>query len=91
MLSSKVSITFIISSNVLINKCEYVFNVSSILVCPKYLDSTWILAPLLINSYAQECLKSCNLICLTPAFSQLVFLQSVRALLLIGNASPAPK
>ena len=69
------------------NKCEYVFNVSSILVCPKYLATTWILAPLFINSDSQECLKSCSLICLTPTFSQLVFLRSARALLLIGNAS----
>ena len=61
------------------------------LVCSKYLATTWILALLLINSDAQERLKSCNLICLIPTFSQLVFLRSARALLLIRNASPATK
>ena len=38
------------------------FKVSSILVCPKYLATSVISAPLLINKLAHECLKSCNLI-----------------------------
>jgi len=37
--------------------------------CPKYLETTLILAPLLINKEAQLCLKSCNRISLTPARS----------------------
>ena len=42
----------------MLNICEYVFSVSSIFVCPKYLATNVTLAPLLISRDAHECLKS---------------------------------
>ena len=61
------------------NRWEYVFSVSSILVCPKYLTTIIIFAPLLISNEAHECLKSCVLITLVPAlfaYSTLCFLSA---------------
>ena len=49
------------------------FKVSSILVCPKYLATTVILAPLLTSRDAHECWKSWILICGTSANLQLRF------------------
>ena len=39
----------------MLNICEYVFSVSSIFVCHKYLATNVILAPLFIKSDAHEC------------------------------------
>ena len=54
-------------SRAVLNICEYVFNVSSIFVCPKYLATNVTLAPLLISNDAHECLKSWILITFKPA------------------------
>ena len=51
----------------MLNICEYVFSVSSIFVCPKYLATNVTLAALLISSDAHECLKSWILITFKPA------------------------
>lgn len=53
------------SISVFLNICEYVFNVSSALECPKYFATNVIDAPLFISNDAHECLKSCILICFT--------------------------
>ena len=64
--SSKLSITETTESRAVLNICEYVFSVSSIFVCLKYLATNVTLAPLLIKSYAHECLKSWILITFKP-------------------------
>lgn len=79
---SKLSIILTTLSSAVLNIYEYVFNVSSILVCPKYLATTVTLSTLLINREPQECLKSCILICGTPTSSQFLFLRSAIVLLL---------
>ena len=64
--SSKLSITETTESRAVLNICEYVFSVSSIFVCPKYLATNVTLASLLISSDAHECLKSWILITFKP-------------------------
>ena len=44
------------------------FKVSLEFECPRYLETIVTGAPLLTKKEAQLCLKSCNLISLTPAF-----------------------
>lgn len=66
-MSSKLSITETTESRAVLNICEYVFSVSSIFVCHKYLATNVILAPLFIKSDAHECLKSWILITFKPA------------------------
>lgn len=53
--------------NVETKRCVYVFSVSSIFVCPKYLATNVTLAPLLMSSDAHGCLKSWILITFNPA------------------------
>ena len=61
-----------------LNIWEYVFSVSSIFVCPKYLATNVTLAPLLISNDAHECLKSWILITFKPArFASLVLLRHI--------------
>ena len=88
---SNLSIKSTISFKAELNKCVYVFKVSSILVCPRYLATTVIFAPLLTSRDAQECLKSWILIWGTPASSQLRFFLDVIVLLATGKASPKTK
>ena len=64
---SKLSITETTESRAVLNICEYVFSVSSIFVCPKYLATNVTLALLLISNDAHECLKSWILITFKPA------------------------
>ena len=66
-MSSSLSITDTTESRAVLNIWEYVFSVSSIFVCPKYLATRVTLAPLLISREAHECLKSWILIFLSPA------------------------
>ena len=51
---SKLSIILTTLSSAVLNICEYVFNVSSIFVCPKNLATNVTLAPLLIKRDAHE-------------------------------------
>ena len=77
-----------ISFSLFLYMCEYVFNVSSILVCPRYFATIVIFAPLLISREAQLCLKSCILICLSPAFLHNEFLWHLTVELVIGSVLP---
>lgn len=74
-----------------LNICEYVFSVSSIFVCPKYLATNVTLAPLLINSDAHECLKSWILITFKPARLANLVLPSYVLESAIGLASETTK
>ena len=65
-MSSKLSITETTESRTVLNICEYIFSVSSIFVCPKYLATNVTLTPLLISSDAHECLKTWILITFKP-------------------------
>ena len=88
---SKLSIMLTTLSRAVLNICEYVFSVSSIFVCPKNLATNVTLAPLLINSEAHECLKSCNLIDFNPALFDIKVLLSYIVVSLIGLASDTTK
>ena len=70
-------------------KCIYVFNVVAILLCPKYLAISVILAPFLINNDAQLWRKSWILICFTPDNSHHLFLWS--RIVVSFNGSMPPK
>ena len=65
--------------------------VSSIFVCPKYLATIITFAPLFIKSDAQLCLKSCNLICFTPAFSAILIFSNLKVSGFIGSTPPNTK
>ena len=69
-------------------KCVYVSNVILILLCPRYFDTRTILAPFCIKKLAQECLKSCILICFTPANLQYLFFLTCIVVSLNGSSSP---
>ena len=78
-------------SRAVLNIWEYVFSVSSIFVCPKYFATNVTLAPLLISSDAQECLKSWILIIFKPArVASLVLLRYILESV-IGLASETAK
>ena len=68
--------TYIFSSALIIsdtsfgNIWEYVLSVCSIFLCPKCFDTATMLTPSDIKREAQECLKSCRRIFLTPASAQ---------------------
>ncbi len=89
--SSKLSITETTESRAVLNICEYVFSVSSIFVCPKYLATNVTLASLLIKSDANECLKSWILITFKPASVANLVLLSYILESAIGLASDTTK
>ena len=74
-----------------LNIWEYVFSVSSIFVCPKYLATNVTLAPLLISSDTHECLKSLILIAFNPARVANLVLLSYILESAIGLASDTTK
>lgn len=88
---SKLSIILTTLSSAVLNICEYVFNVSSIFVCPKNLATNVTLAPLLINNDVHECLKLCNLIDFNPALFAIKVLLSYIVVSLTGLASDTAK
>lgn len=89
--SSKLSITETTESRSVLNICEYVFSVSSIFVCPKYLVTNVTLASLLISSDAHECLKSWILITFKPVRLASLVLLSYILESAIGLASDTTK